>query len=31
MNSALKVSEHPEEELEQLKLRAAYFYSKVVL
>lgn len=28
MSSALKVSEQPEEELEQLKLRAAYFYSK---
>jgi hypothetical protein len=29
MTSALKVSDQPEEELEQLKLRAAYFYSKV--
>ena len=29
MNSALKVSDQPEDELEQLKLRAQYFYSKV--
>lgn len=31
MNSALTVAEQPEVELEQLKLRATYFYSKVTV